>query len=371
MYAPVLAFVLANPSLMAAPTESEREPLTLWVSSDQLGWKVRDATGLPSEGSQPEAVLLSKATPSRTGPDAGTLMLYLRDDNQWVCVRSVDQGRTWTGKSSVTINGLPAEFKDAKLGAPSVVQLDDGRVRAYFVGQSPESNPENPFVRPPRELKPLGPAVPDLPKTPSVPRKPVLRQSEADSAVAVAARIYSAISNDGVTFAVEDGIRFELADARDPEVVMLPPPAAGDPDTRRIGPWLMFLNRGQGLLLAHSKDGLSWARDESFAWDRIQWATGCVSKGGTSERVVRLFAGREQAVVSGLYDPSTGSLVEDSGSRLPDKGQDAAVVPAGDGTFLLIRRQEAADKKSVPGQGPPTLPGRPSRPPATPKPPPS
>lgn len=352
------------------PTGQSTEPLTLWTSADQVSWKPAELKSMTGGGLYPELLLLTKATPSRSGPDAGEVLLYLTNESGCTCARSVDQGRTWGESAAVTINGLPTELKGKSLGPLSAVQLEDGRVRVYFAEDHQPARPANPFVRPPADPRPLAPTIPDMPKPPpgspgrsTLPPSGPAEETPPGRTLAgpKATVVRSAISNDGLRFAVEDGVRFELAGAGSPEVIRLPADSR-DGQGLRIGPWLMFLNRGGSIVLAHSKDGLTWTRDETFAWDDVEHADAAVAKGG-SPGSVRVMAVRNKKVVSGVFDPATGAVTEDAGLRLPDNGQDASACPLGDGTFLLIRRQRAADKTVTP----PDRPGLPVRPPTAPR----
>ncbi|MFN7020084.1 MAG: hypothetical protein ACK4WH_01990 [Phycisphaerales bacterium] len=371
MLGPTLMMIaVTGAGVQPRPIGQSAEPLTLWTSGDQLEWKPAELRSMLAGGSYPELLHLTKATPSRSGPDAGEVLLYLSGEGGCTCARTIDQGRTWGEASAVSFSGLPAELKGKSLGPLTAVQLDDGRVRVYFAEDVRPARPANPFVRPPADPKPLAPTIPDLPKPPGSPGRTTLPPgvpTEGDTPGTGPTGqkptvVRSAISNDGLRFAVEDGVRFELAGAGGPEVVRLPTDSR-DGQSTRPGRWLMFMNRGGSIVLAHSKDGLAWTRDETFSWDDVEHADATVAKGG-SPGSVRVWAIRNKQVVSGVFDPAAGGeVVEDPGLRLPDNGQDASVCPLGDGTFLLIRRQIAADKTVIP----PARPEAPVRPPAVPR----
>lgn len=276
-------------------------------------------------GAQPDILLVSRATPSRNGPDAGALLIYAvvhdpRGRGTLTRVISVDQGRSWSGSASVVLNGWPKDLEARWAVAPAAVQLEDGRVRLFFT---------------------LNPVAADR-STP--PYRPADRRTESS---AVSDRVYSAISNDGLTFAVEDGVRFELAGAANVEVIRLPSP--GDDDTRRIGPWLMFLTREDNTILATSKDGLTFERDPTFTITSVGACTAAMAR--PEGRDVRLWGTDRTGVLSALFDPSTGDVKLDSGTRLAaSNGQpfDPAVSPAGDGAFLLVCIRKTADKPQSP-----------------------
>lgn len=125
-------------------------------------------------------------------------------------LRSTDDGKSWSEPHSISIDGLPER---GGVVDPSIVQLEDGKLRLYF------------YLMKPRQAPP------------------------GDGAMH---RFYSAISDDGVRFRLEQGVRFESPDITDPEVV-------------RVGDeWLMFISHGQEVLLARSTDGLRFQRDPKF-----------------------------------------------------------------------------------------------------------
>lgn len=334
----------------------------VWRSADQLVWKESE-TKIEGGLSAPDVLHLAKPTPSRQGPDAGALLMYAIDGGHVVVARSVDQGRSWGTPERVVFNGWPKEAAGREGEAPSAVQLDDGRIRLYFVVSGSKKRrlpdwveppavdpvPEAPMIPPPGE----GPRMPKRPDSPLFPENPKGMASAAGAADEPAREgILSAVSNDGVTFAVEDGVRFDLKDAADPEVIRLAEGKADDGDTRRIGPWLMFVRRDSSVLLATSADGLTWSRDETFAWDNAGAPSAVGAAGSAPARSVRLFASRGKAVVSAVFDPATGKVTADSGDRVTGAGQDAAVSATGDGGWVLIRAGGAADKPRGPNDPP-------------------
>lgn len=71
--------------------------------------------------------------------------------------------------------------------------------------------------------------------------------------------IYSAISNDGINFTEENGIRFSQ-----------PAPGITDPDVFFVistNTWVMFVSQGQTLIRATSPDGLNFTKDVTFNWN--------------------------------------------------------------------------------------------------------
>lgn len=349
-----------------------------WRSSDQLEWKAVEGS-LPPGLASPELVHLSRPTPSRTGPDAGAILLYGRRGNDWSLWRSLDQGRTWGSGEAVVLNGWPKDQQIRQATSVSAVQLDDGRIRIYMgLGklddapptmprwprpESPPDVPDRTWPPPadrPNDPKPVIPPRPTFPIPDSRDRSSSSQPGEDRQSV-----ILSAISNDGVNFAVEDGVRFELAGIDEPEVIRLADRASGSDDARRIGPWLMFLERGGDVLLATSPDGLTWKRDETFVWAGRKAPAAIVAVGdAVPPRSVRLFAETGDGLRSAVFDPATGKITDDEGTRRDAGGESPAVCAAGDGTYLLMRVDEAADKTRWPG-----IPGDPGRVPNQPKPP--
>ena len=131
------------------------------------------------------------------------------------------------------------------------------------------------------------------------------------------------------------------------EVLRLPD--APSADTRRLGPWLMFLTREDHTVLAVSKDGLSFERDPTFALSSVQACTAALTKADTRE--VRLWGTDRTGVVSALFDPATGDVRLDSGVRIAaadGRPADPGVAPAGDGVFLLVCTRKTADKPPSP-----------------------
>lgn len=153
-------------------------------STDPNNFKNSD-TAVFEKASVPDAVRLH--TTSEAGAEGDILMFFPSFENftgngseRIVYSRSTDSGQTWSERQAVTITGK------TNAGAavdPSLVQLDDGRLRMYFFGS--EATQGDPA---------------------SVEGNHV---------------IYSAISSDGVNFTVEAGERLAVEKITDPEVVQL------------------------------------------------------------------------------------------------------------------------------------------------------
>ncbi|MBI2495257.1 MAG: hypothetical protein HYW10_01635, partial [Candidatus Omnitrophica bacterium] len=153
--------------------------------------------------SVPEVVELAHTSAAGS---AGTLLLYFVDfsnghraGSEGLSMASSRDGRDWTAQRPVRVVGK--RHRGAAVD-PSVVQLSDRRLRMYFFGS---------------EVTHGDPA-----------------------AVSGDHVIYSAVSDDGLTFTVEPGVRFQT-------------PGITDPDVLLVGEALwMVLSRGQETLLARS-----------------------------------------------------------------------------------------------------------------------
>lgn len=175
------------------------------------------------KGSVPEILVL---TQDSAAGEAGDVLLYFPSfENQgeagsgsenMVLAKSTDGGTTWSDRQAITITDKPNE---GGLVDPSVVQLDDGRIRMYYFG---------PYFAP-------GTAPSDPAKV------------EGDHA------IYSIISDDGINFTGESGERFAAEKLTDPEVIY------------HQGRWLMYYSLGQITGIASSADGLTF-EDTELSW---------------------------------------------------------------------------------------------------------
>lgn len=178
-----------------------------------------DSTSFPDstevvfdQGSVPEAVLFN-----------GDLLMYFPSfknfsqagDEKIMAAKSVDNGKTWEELGLITLSGA---INGVTAVDPSLVQLDDGRLRMYFFGST---------------------------VTAGDPAK-----------IGGQHNIYSAVSEDGLIFTMENGVRYAAEQITDPEVIYLP----------AFGTWLMYLSVGPQTRIATSNDGLVWF-DTEFSWD--------------------------------------------------------------------------------------------------------
>lgn len=177
-------------------------------------------TLIAEEASVPDALV---CTVDSEACDAGDILVYFVDVQALTTpgsehigmIRSTDDGKTWSDRETITIAGRPNE--DGVAVDPSLVQLDDGRLRLYYYG--PEGRIEDPATA-----------------TQSHP-------------------VYSAVSEDGIAFASEDGTRVSRLNLTDPEVV------------RFDGLWYMYYSLGQTSGVATSEDGLEFEDHGELAVD--------------------------------------------------------------------------------------------------------
>lgn len=198
--------------------------------------------------------------------------------------RSTD-GIHWSETQRISIEGKES------FGAavdPSVVELEDGRLRMYFFGSDVAQSGD-----------------------------PFLHQGKH--------RIYSAVSSDGIHFRLEAGVRFSSEMITDPEVV------------RAGSQWLMFLSRGQQTLLARSADGLDFLLDEQVRFDE-GGVPGAVE---LSNGKVRVFLSGHGTIWGVTFDPKTRFFSGSDSFEAISRGDgrlvaDPACLPRRDGSYYLI-----------------------------------
>ena len=170
-------------------------------------------------GSVPELVVLTTASAAGS---VGDVLVYVPgfyaglgpDAEGMRLERSLDNGLTWEeDPEPIYITGKPDEVKGVV--DPSVVQLEDGRLRMYFYGSTTTQG--------------------DPAKVPG------------DHTM------YAAISEDGYNFEFEQAV-FATNNITDPEVIQFN-------DT-----WFMYLSRGQSTVITTSDDGLSFT-DTNEVWE--------------------------------------------------------------------------------------------------------
>ncbi len=105
----------------------------LATSRDASSWDLADEA-YANYASVPDILMLQK----NIGPfPAGTLLSFFVDgaqdsdfgDSAFSMVYSLDQGKTWSDRVTIEIDGT---VKNVIVADPSLVQLDDGRLRLYY-----------------------------------------------------------------------------------------------------------------------------------------------------------------------------------------------------------------------------------------------
>lgn len=263
------------------------------VSNDGLNFKVL-AGPFFRHASVPDVLELDRDT--KAGKQ-GTLLLYFVDfseaiepGSEGISLALSRDGLNWTDKVKVMIEGKvnPGAAVD-----PSVVELPDGLIRMFFFGS---------------EVTEGDPA-----------------QAEGEH------KIYSAISDDGVYFKVEPGVRFQSRYITDPEVLLV------------NGEWFMFLSAGQETLLARSKDGLEFSKDKNFNLS-IGGVPGAVE---LPKGEIRVFTTGRGGILSALFNPDSATVTTESGVRIYGQGRSIVADPACirrlDGSYYLIFKKKPMD----------------------------
>jgi hypothetical protein len=174
-----------------------RDKISFATSADLLNWEDSNQI-LAQHASVPDAI-----------DKDGVIYIYFVDvsqdgkPEQIGLIKSADQGRTWSEKVNITIQGQG----DKVAVDPAPFLLSDGRIRLYFF---------------------------DIADT-RVPGR--------------SGKIYSALSDDGVSFVLEQGIRLERqAGLFDPDVTWVD------------GNWFMYVGdgAGQNTIVATSSDGMTF-----------------------------------------------------------------------------------------------------------------
>lgn len=168
------------------------------------------------KASVPDAVRLHTAS---AAGEVGDMLMYFpsfenfagNGSERIAYSRSTDNGLTWSTRQSATITD---QLNAGAAVDPSLVQLDDGRLRMYFFGS--ETTTGDP------------------------------------ASVAGDHVMYSAISDDGVNFTVEPGERLALEKITDPEVIEF------------NNQWIMYVAEGRTTLIATSDNGLDFTLTDSI-----------------------------------------------------------------------------------------------------------
>lgn len=199
---------------------------------------------------------------------------------------SNDEGETWTKPQVVTILGLPEPLGNSV--DPTIVLLDNGRYRLYFCYPQP---------RPNTSLLP---------------------------------RIYSAQSEDGLHYKVEDGVR-----------VMVEGKTVNDPAVVKIGDkWHYYspLFRERGINYhAVSDDGLNFTIVDNIVLEMNMLGCACTVEGGYR------FYGTGPKGMTAFSTDGYNWIQEDV--RMP--GPDPGVVRLKDGTYLMLYTAMKPNRKKL------------------------
>ncbi|MBA4379515.1 MAG: hypothetical protein C0393_02315, partial [Anaerolinea sp.] len=243
------------------------------TSADGLTWQVSEEI-IRDHGSVPEIIRLAD----------GTLLIYFVDGSadDTRAIRQSASG-SWE-EATFTLNNRPT----VKAWDPDAVLLPDGSVRLFY----------------------FGPGNMNAPHT-----------------------IYSAISQDGLTFEAEAGERITVNNVTDPSVVILPD-----------GTWLMALSRGPETLLASSAAG------ETFTETGV-----IVTLGGVPELTVlpdntlRLYVTGQGGILSLLSTDNGQTWKEEEGVRVHapqgNVAADPSVIRLEDGSWMMVWKRVDPDEK--------------------------
>ncbi|MFC1687920.1 hypothetical protein ACFL0L_05105 [Patescibacteria group bacterium] len=249
------------------------DSVTYALSNDLLNW-------------EPSGVMLAEhaSVPGAVMKD-GTIFVYFVDvrtdgiKEQLGMVTSTDGGGTWSEPTTLTIEGLG----DKATADPAAVITDDGQIRLYYF---------------------------DINE---------MRINKPASGIEPPQKIYSAISDDGINFTQEVGVRFEREGAFDPDVLYVD------------GTWYMYTGDLQGnrVIIATSLDGLI------FSYQGTAYEGGAVPDVWHEDGNWYLYtAGINIATgTDGLTFESSGHEFRDPNSRVT---ADPSVVQLSDGSYLML-----------------------------------
>jgi hypothetical protein len=265
--------------------QTAKQEVFLATSEDGLKFVERKDPLMRKSGS-PDVLVLERdlAATGTPGSKQGDVLVYMMDarhsdkknSEKLARMFSSDGGENWSGARAVEIYWPNSQAKGV-IRDPSVVQLEDGRLRMYYYLQNARG---------------------------------VQRPQHA---------IGSAISMDGVKFTPEDGYRLEAEGVTAPDVVKV---GAG---------WLMFMAAEGKTVLARSSDGLIFTVDPSFSLLR----GGTVGTVALPEDRVRLYFTDADGVGSTVWTPESGRFETEAELRF-DRGRDAGVFPRASGGYFGV-----------------------------------
>lgn len=196
-------------------------------------------------------------------------------------VMSSDQGKTWSERKILTIQGIG----DKATADPDPVLLADGRIRLYYF---------------------------DINDT---------RINGTTDGIEPSAKIYSAISEDGINFTQEDGVRFERA--------------AGvyDPDVNLYdGVWYLYggVSEGNQVIYATSSDGLT------FTEQGVAYQGGGVPDVYYGDGTYYLFTAGIDISTGTTPTAFTGTSDQFRDQNSEGATADPSVVQLDDGSYLMV-----------------------------------
>lgn len=307
-----------------APAARADRRVVFVTSTDGLAFTERSTPILAAAGA-PDVVVLDAALPKGKGSRAGQVVVYAIDGSgpasrrrvELVRVVSNDGGEAWGRPEDVTLDW--AGRSGGVEHSLAVVQLEDGRLRMYLEVREGAAEKSG---QPPRPREPWREPPGEMPRTPG--RMPDIRPPAPErEAGPVKAGVYSAVSEDGVRFKVEEGVRFAESGAANPEVV-------------RVGDeWLMFFEKGGEVGLARSRDGLRFERDGSFVL-RGGGEPGAVAIG---DGRVRVFQRGSGGVTSVVFAPEAGTFRPEPGVRVEGACGEPAVEKREGGYVGVVTRE--------------------------------
>jgi hypothetical protein len=250
---------------------------------------------------------------------------------------SDDGGKSWTPPKTVKIEGMPEGL--VRSFDPTLVTLDDGRIRMYFTshpganrqqGGNPPRPPQNQGGFPPQQGPPNQGGFPPqqgppnqggFPPQQGPPNQGGFPPQQGPQRPPDDLQIYSAISTDGINFKFEEGVRFKAEGE-----------AAFDPAVCRFnGKWhLITPRRDGGANHATSADGLSFVRADPIPGDRArQFIGNLIVLGGK----MRFYGSSPDGVF--FVETDDGSAWS-SPVPVGVRGGDPAVVETSNGSLLML-----------------------------------